>query len=93
MQDTASPARCKQVDIVLGEIEAVRDAMTRANPGDLVVLCVDKHAEVMAEIETMSKRAQAGSRATGVDDGADPDFSPAAGSGTSGPAPTPDMEK
>ena len=78
MQDATNPARCKQVDIVLGEIDAVRDAMARANPGDLVVLCVDKHADVMAEIETMSNRAQAGSRITGVDDGADPDFSPAA---------------
>ena len=36
-------ARCKQVEIVLDEIEAVRHAMARANPGDLVVICVDKH--------------------------------------------------
>ena len=40
----AEGARCKQVEIVLDEIDAVRHAMARANPGDLVVLCVDKHA-------------------------------------------------
>ena len=34
--------------------------MARANPGDLVVLCVDKHGAVLAELETMSHQAQAG---------------------------------
>jgi cyanophycin synthetase len=53
-------ARCKQVEIVLEEIPAVHHAMARANPGDLVVLCVDKHADVLAELETMSHQAQAG---------------------------------
>ena len=48
----AEGARCKQVEIVLDEIEAVRHAMARANPGDLVVLCVDKHAAVLAELES-----------------------------------------
>ena len=58
----AEGARCKQVEVVLDEIEAVRHAMARANPGDLVVLCVDKHAAVMAELENWSHQAQAGRR-------------------------------
>jgi cyanophycin synthetase len=66
-------ARCKQLEIILDESEAVRHAMSRANPGDLVVVCVDKHQTVMAELENWSNQAQAGSGAT---DG-DPDFSPA----------------
>jgi cyanophycin synthetase len=53
-------ARCKQVEIVLEEIPAVHHAMARANPGDLVVLCVDKHAAVLAELEARSHQAQAG---------------------------------
>ena len=40
----AEGARCKQVEVVLDEIEAVRHAMARTNRGDLLVLCVDKHA-------------------------------------------------
>ena len=60
----AEGARCKQVEIVLDEIEAVRHAMARANTGDLVVLCVDKHAAVMAELENWSQQAQAGAGAT-----------------------------
>ena len=47
-------ARCKQVEVVLDEIEAIRHAMSRANPGDLVVLCVDKHPAVLAELESWS---------------------------------------
>jgi cyanophycin synthetase len=56
----AEGARCKQVEIVLDEIPAVHHAMARANPGDLVVLCVDKHGPVLAELEAMSHQAQAG---------------------------------
>ena len=56
----AEGARCKQVEIVLEEIPAVHHAMARANPGDLVVLCVDKHGDVLAELESMSHQAQAG---------------------------------
>ena len=54
----AQGARCKQAEMSLDEIEAVRHAMNRANPGDLVVVCVDKHAEVMAELENWSDVAQ-----------------------------------
>jgi len=56
----ATGARCKQVEVVLDEIAAVRHALARANVGDLVVLCVDQTGPVFAELEAMSKRAQAG---------------------------------
>ncbi|MBA2477782.1 MAG: hypothetical protein H0V38_04145 [Sporichthyaceae bacterium] len=56
----AEGARCKQIEIVLDEITAVRHCMTRANPNDLVVLCVDKHGAVVAELEALSHQAQAG---------------------------------
>jgi cyanophycin synthetase len=71
----AEGARCKQTEVILDEIEAVQHALSRANPGDLVVLCVDKHPSVMAELENWSNQAQAGagSNAGSV---ADPDFSP-----------------
>ncbi|MGI8522250.1 MAG: cyanophycin synthetase [Nocardioides sp.] len=69
-------ARCKQVEVVLEEIDAVRHAMSRANRGDLVVVCVDKHAAVMTELETWSNQAQAGSGATAEAPAADPDYVP-----------------
>jgi len=67
-------ARCRQVEVVLDELEAVGHVMGRANPGDLVVLCVDQHAEVLAKLEQRTRHAQAGSHpgeATG-----DPDLDP-----------------
>ena len=70
-------ARCKQVEVVLDEIEAVRHAMARANAGDLVVVCVDKHAAVMAELENWSQQAQAGAGASAAAPAADPDYVPA----------------
>ena len=73
----AEGARCKQVEEVLEEIEAVRHAMSRANKGDLVVVCVDKHAAVMTELETWSHQAQAGAGATVDAPAADPDYVPA----------------
>lgn len=69
-------ARCKQAELVVEEIEAVRHAMSRANRGDLVVVCVDKHAEVMAELEHWSEVAQAGSVANPDAPSADPDYTP-----------------
>ena len=71
----AEGARCRQVEIVLDELAAVRHVMARTNPGDLVVLCVDKHARVLAELEERTQHAQAGSRA-GESIG-DPDLDPA----------------
>ena len=55
-------ARCKQVEIVLDELEGTRHAMTRSNPGDLIVICVDQHAAVMAELESYGRQAQPGAR-------------------------------
>ena len=69
-------SRCKQVEVVLTEIEAVRHAMSRANKGDLVVLCVDKHPSVMSELEQWSQQAQAGSGTTDDKATADPDYQP-----------------
>jgi cyanophycin synthetase len=67
----AAGARCKQVEVVLDEIDATRHAMARANKGDLVVICVDKHAAVLAELEGWSRQAQAGARADEDAPGAD----------------------
>ncbi len=67
-------ARCRQVEIVLEELASVRHCMARANPGDLVVLCVDKHATVLGELENLTHQAQAGAH-SGEAPG-DPDMYP-----------------
>ncbi|MEO7267643.1 MAG: cyanophycin synthetase, partial [Knoellia sp.] len=54
----ADGARCRQVEVVTEELSAVRHVMARANPGDIVVVCVDQHGVVMNELETMTKQAQ-----------------------------------
>ena len=70
-------ARCKQVEVIVEEIDAVRHAMSRANYGDLVILCVDKHQAVMAELEEWSPHAQAGASPGGdAMHVADPDYYP-----------------
>ena len=72
-------ARCKQLEVILEEIKAVHHAMSRANRGDLVVVCVDKHPAVMAELENWSEHAQAGAVVRGDElPGADPDWTPPA---------------
>lgn len=73
----AEGSRCKQVEVVLDEIEAVRHALSRANRGDLLVICVDQHAAVMSELETWSSVAQAGAGASEDAPAADPDFAAA----------------
>jgi cyanophycin synthetase len=73
----ADGGRCKQLEVVLDEIAAVRHAMSRANAGDLVVVCVDQHPAVMAELENWSNQAQAGSGSTDGPVG-DPDYARAA---------------
>ncbi|MEO7060105.1 MAG: Mur ligase family protein, partial [Lapillicoccus sp.] len=73
-QAMAQGARCRQVEIVLDEIAAVNHVMARANPGDLVIMCVDKHAQVVAELEQRTHHAQAGSHATDI--AGDPDLDP-----------------
>ena len=52
--------RVKDIDVVLDEIESTRVAVTRANPGDLVVLCVDRAKAVWEELQVIGKTAQAG---------------------------------
>jgi cyanophycin synthetase len=74
----AEGARCKQVEVDLEEIEAVRHALSRANKGDLVVICVDKHAEVMIELENWSPQAQPGAGVSSDAPAADPDYVAAA---------------
>ena len=71
----AGEARTRHVDTVLAEVDAVRHAMVLANPGDLVIAAVDKHARVLAELEEMSNSAYAGSRADDERTG-DPDLDP-----------------
>jgi len=75
-QAIADGSRCKQVEIILDEIKAVRHAMARANAGDLVVFCVDKHGAVMSELENWSTFAQAGSSENPDAPSADPDYTP-----------------
>jgi len=67
-------ARCRQVEIVLEELAAVRHCMARANPGDLVVLCVDRHPTVIGELEIIANQAQAGAHSG--DAAGDPDMHP-----------------
>ena len=69
-------ARCKQVEVVVHELDAVRHCMARANPGDLVVMCVDQHGVVLGELETLGQQAQAGAHTGDVI--ADPDLDPVA---------------
>jgi cyanophycin synthetase len=61
-----SGVRCKQLEVILDEIEAVRHALSRANRGDLVVVCVDKHPAVMEEPPSAAPRRLPGpTRTTG----------------------------
>ena len=71
-------SRCKQLEVILDEIEAVRHALSRANRGDLLVVCVDKHPAVMEELESWSNVAQAGASYGGTEEapGSDPDYRP-----------------
>jgi cyanophycin synthetase len=62
------------VEIVLEELAAVRHCMSRANPGDLVILCVDKHATVLSELENRTHQAQAGAHSG--ESAGDPDMHP-----------------
>jgi cyanophycin synthetase len=48
--------RVRNVDIVLNEMDSIQAALARSRPGDVVVLCVDKPAEVWHHLEGL--RAQ-----------------------------------
>jgi cyanophycin synthetase len=61
-QARAGGARCKQIETVLDELASVRHAMSRSNPGDLVVICVEQQAAVMALLESYGHHAQPGAR-------------------------------
>jgi cyanophycin synthetase len=61
-------ARCRDLEVVLDEIDATRRALDKANPGDLVVVCVDQTSAVWAELQARSHRAVAAA--------ADPDARP-----------------
>ncbi|MDQ2850885.1 MAG: cyanophycin synthetase [Actinomycetota bacterium] len=68
-------ARCRQVTTVTNESQAVRHAVLLANAGDLVMLCVDQHAAVLAELEDFTHQANPGSRTDESQPG-DPDLDP-----------------
>jgi cyanophycin synthetase len=59
-QAQAEGGRVRALDIVLDEIASTRAAVSLANPGDLVVLCVDRARAVWDELETIGRVAQAG---------------------------------
>jgi cyanophycin synthetase len=73
-----SGARAGNVDVVLDEMEAVRRALDRSRPGDLVVLCVDYATEVFKELEhrrgVASPTILRASEDGGVGAGGDPDL-------------------
>ncbi len=48
----AGESRAGSVEIVTDELQAVRVALERSRPGDLVLLCVDHAAEVWGELES-----------------------------------------
>ena len=56
----AEGCRLKQYEVVLDEIEATKVAVGSANPGDLVVVCVDRARAVWDELQVLANRAQAG---------------------------------
>jgi cyanophycin synthetase len=59
-QGQADGGRVRQIDVVLDEIASTRAAVSLANPGDLVVLCVDRARAVWDELQVIGQVAQAG---------------------------------
>jgi cyanophycin synthetase len=45
-------------ELITDELDACRSALDRSRPGDLVVLCVDRAAEVWDEIEDRRSAAR-----------------------------------
>jgi cyanophycin synthetase len=56
----AAGARCRDLEIVPDEMAAARRALDKANPGDLVVVCVDHADAVWAELQQRASMALAG---------------------------------
>jgi cyanophycin synthetase len=46
--------RCRDVEVIQDEIQAACAAVSRANPGDLVVVCVDQTTRVWAELQALA---------------------------------------
>lgn len=59
-QSVGADGRVKELEVVLDEIDATKAAVRRANPGDLVVLCVDRARDVWDELQSIGQVAQAG---------------------------------
>ncbi|WP_353648763.1 cyanophycin synthetase [Nakamurella sp. A5-74] len=68
-REGADPHRAKGIEVVLDEIDATKVAMSRANPGDLVLLCVDRARAVWDELQSIGHVAQAGAESDDSDDG------------------------
>ena len=68
-------ARAASVETVLDELEATQVAIDSARAGDLVVICADKHARVMAALEDLTHLATPGAHADEAAHPGDPDFS------------------
>jgi cyanophycin synthetase len=60
-------ARAGSLEVVLDEMDAVRKALDRSRPGDLVVLCVDEAAAVWREMEGRRARHRPLAEQTGGD--------------------------
>jgi cyanophycin synthetase len=73
-------ARCRSVEIVRDELDATRCALRRANPGDLVVVCVDQASAVWAELQEWGGRGDPGAPPA-------PPDPPPGGAATAKPAP------
>ena len=54
----AQGARVGSAELITDELDACRSALERSRPGDLVVLCVDRAAEVWDEIEDRRSAAR-----------------------------------
>jgi cyanophycin synthetase len=54
----AQGARVGSAELITDELDACRSALDRSRPGDLVVLCVDRAAEVWDEIEDRRSAAR-----------------------------------
>ena len=68
-------ARAASVETVLDELVATQVAIDSARAGDLVVICADKHARVMAALEDLTHLATPGAHADEAAHPGDPDFS------------------
>ncbi len=62
--------RAGNLEIVLNEMDAVRRALDRSRPGDLVVLCVDDATEVWKELEGRRSRGRTIAQRAAEGDGA-----------------------